>query len=529
MAIQISYPTATIVTLGDRLLGTQYDSETGAAITKNFAISSIVSLAQESAASLYAPLAGATFTGNVIAPSFIKPGGTSVQYLMANGSVSTGPVLTGFVPYTGATGSVNLGLFNLTATAITTTTDSGINGVTIGKGGGAIASNTVLGSSALSLNVAGTQTTAIGNLALNANTANNNTAVGFKAMTTNTTGNTNTSVGSESLQTNLSGNENSAFGYRALYLATSTVKNNAVGRLALGNIITGSQNVGIGVNAGLVTPSGNQNTTSDFSVYIGNDTKPSLDNNQNEIVIGYNAEGLGSNSVVLGNTNILTTRLRGTVQGGSFVKDGGTAAQFLMANGSTSTMPSLQDVILVNNFSENAILIDIASAGNLGPAVSGIAGEDTGVYGQSDTSAGIAGYSGSNYGGYFSSVSSYSLVAAQSAAKPGGGSWSVFSDSRIKENIIPYTKGLADILLINTVTYDYNGLAGTTKGAKYTGVIAQEMKEIFPETVSTYKAKLNEEDEEKTELYDFNSSDLTFALINAVKELKAEIELLKSK
>ena len=94
---------------------------------------------------------------------------------------------------------------------------------------------------------------------------------------------------------------------------------------------------------------------------------------------------------------------------------------------------------------------------------------------------------------------------------------------------MPYTKGLADILLVNTVTYEYNGLAGTAKGAKYTGIIAQEIKEIFPDTVKTYKAKLNEEDKEKTELYDFNSSDLTFALINAVKELKAEIDLLKSK
>jgi hypothetical protein len=223
----------------------------------------------------------------------------------------------------------------------------------------------------------------------------------------------------------------------------------------------------------------------------------------------------------------------------SFIKTGGTAAQFLMANGSTSTTPTLQQVVDAGNYSENAILIDVASAGNSGPAVSGIAGEDTGVYGQSDYgwgifgqseySYGVYGYSTSGFGGYFSSNSSYSLVAGQSAAKPGGGSWSVFSDSRIKENVTPYTKGLADILLINTVTYEYNGLAGTTKGAKYTGVIAQEMKEIFPETVSTYKAKLNEEDEEKTELYDFNSSDLTFALINAVKELKAEIEILKAK
>lgn len=232
---------------------------------------------------------------------------------------------------------------------------------------------------------------------------------------------------------------------------------------------------------------------------------------------------LGADSVVFKVAN------NGDTTAKSFIKTGGTAAQFLKADGSTSTMPTLQQVVDAGNYSENAILIDVASAGNSGPAVSGIAADEAGVYGQSDTSAGIAGYSNSNYGGYFSSISSYSLVAAQSAAKPGGGSWSVFSDSRIKENVTPYTKGLADILLINTVTYEYNGLAGTTKGAKYTGVIAQEMKEIFPDTVKTYKARLNEEDEEKTELYDFNSSDLTFALINAVKELKAEIEILKAK
>jgi hypothetical protein len=47
MAIQISYPTATNVTLSDRLLGTQYDPETGSAITKNFSISSVASLAKE--------------------------------------------------------------------------------------------------------------------------------------------------------------------------------------------------------------------------------------------------------------------------------------------------------------------------------------------------------------------------------------------------------------------------------------------------------------------------------------------------
>lgn len=50
MAIIISYPTATNVTLSDRLLGTQFDGELGTSVTKNFSISSVVNLAKETIA-----------------------------------------------------------------------------------------------------------------------------------------------------------------------------------------------------------------------------------------------------------------------------------------------------------------------------------------------------------------------------------------------------------------------------------------------------------------------------------------------
>lgn len=226
---------------------------------------------------------------------------------------------------------------------------------------------------------------------------------------------------------------------------------------------------------------------------------------------------------------------------------------------------SLQAVTAIGNTTNIGIVSSVAGATT---AISGTSVTGTGVIGYSDTGAGVIGQTTTsgvgvqgqiidgyaavvgdargtvtvqlpNYGiygisvdgigGYFTSDNNYSIVAAQDAAKPGGGSWSALSDYRVKENVKPYAKGLNEILLVNPVNYEYNGLAGTKKGKEYTGVIAQEIKDIFPETVNTYKAKLNEEDEENTELYDFNSTALTFALINAVKELKAEIDLLKSK
>jgi hypothetical protein len=51
----------------------------------------------------------ATIIGTLNATTLVKNGGTSSQYLMADGSVSTGPDLTGYVPYTGATTNVDLG------------------------------------------------------------------------------------------------------------------------------------------------------------------------------------------------------------------------------------------------------------------------------------------------------------------------------------------------------------------------------------------------------------------------------------
>lgn len=55
------------------------------------------------------------FNGTILATSIVRSGGTSSQYLMADGSVSTGPSLSGYVPYTGATTEVDLGAYNLSS------------------------------------------------------------------------------------------------------------------------------------------------------------------------------------------------------------------------------------------------------------------------------------------------------------------------------------------------------------------------------------------------------------------------------
>jgi hypothetical protein len=86
-------------------------------------------------------------------------------------------------------------LFQLSTNQWLFVNDILINGVTIGLGGGAISSNSVLGNSALFSNVIGVDNTAIGNSALYSNLSDNNTAVGTGAGSVITTGMSNTLIG----------------------------------------------------------------------------------------------------------------------------------------------------------------------------------------------------------------------------------------------------------------------------------------------------------------------------------------------
>jgi uncharacterized delta-60 repeat protein len=120
---------------------------------------------------------------------------------------------------------------------------------------------------------------------------------------------------------------------------------------------------------------------------------------------------------------------------------------------------------------------------------------------------------------------SYQLQLSQnSAAKPTSNSWTVVSDERLKSDVAKFDDGLNVIRQINPVSYMLNGQGGMPMGERGIGIIAQDMRDIAPYTISTFKAKLNPTDAVETELYSFDSSALTFVLINAVKEQQDEID-----
>lgn len=102
------------------------------------------------------------------------------------------------------------------------------------------------------------------------------------------------------------------------------------------------------------------------------------------------------------------------------------------------------------------------------------------------------------------------------ASKPGGGTWAAFSDIRLKDVHGHYTRSLKDIIQLQPVRFNYkdgNELKLPSE-PEYVGFIAQDVKEIFPETVN----------ETPGGYLEFDMHAVNVAMVNAIKELNQRIE-----
>jgi hypothetical protein len=133
---------------------------------------------------------------------------------------------------------------------------------------------------------------------------------------------------------------------------------------------------------------------------------------------------------------------------------------------------------------------------------------------------------GGNYN-YFSdavtigttAVPGYSLVVSGTAAKTDGGSWSNLSDIRLKNLTGNYEKGLKEIVALQPVKFFYKkgNPRELASDKEQIGFVAQDVQKIFPEAVT----------EAEDGYLDFNIHSVNVAVVNAIKELKAENDQLK--
>ncbi|MCV2486422.1 tail fiber domain-containing protein [Flavobacterium sp. SH_e] len=152
-------------------------------------------------------------------------------------------------------------------------------------------SNISFGSSSLTYNTTGDQ----------------NSAFGRTALLNNTTGSNNTALGAGALARNTVGEKNTAVGVSALPLSNSANRNVAVGEAVFGSLLTGNNNIALGFGSGRYfgdNAATNLLDNSTESMFIGAESRALLNGSKNEIVIGYNARGKGSNTVTIGNSQI---------------------------------------------------------------------------------------------------------------------------------------------------------------------------------------------------------------------------------
>jgi len=95
------------------------------------------------------------------------------------------------------------------------------------------------------------------------------------------------------------------------------------------------------------------------------------------------------------------------------------------------------------------------------------------------------------------------------------------SDQRLKDNIVTIDNALEKVESLRGVSYTWN--QGSRKGKNEIGVIAQEVEKVFPEIVHEKELPFIDGGEYKVVDYE----KLTGVLIEAVKELSAEVKALK--
>lgn len=115
------------------------------------------------------------------------------------------------------------------------------------------------------------------------------------------------------------------------------------------------------------------------------------------------------------------------------------------------------------------------------------------------------------------------------------------SDARLKNVTGSFTRGLNDVLKLTPRTYHWNEKSGMNTEDENVGFIAQEVQDAIPEAVGTMKTTDYEEDDaatgkkvrkskrEAAEYLTLSDRPLIAALVNAVKELKAENDTLRAR
>ena len=438
------------------------------------------------------------------------------------------------VPYTGATRSVDLGNYELTA-----------NGIVVGNGGGDTTNtsignlsmrgnvgvrNTAVGYSSLKSNLAGTDNTALGYNALKSNTSKTNptlmgsynSAMGSYSLQSNTTGVRNSAHGAFSLQNNTTGYDNSAFGYSSLKMNTTGYRNTSFGSYSLIFNETGYENTAIGMFSLQQNTDGIGNTASGY--YSLTNNKSGKYNTAN----GY--KSLLNNTLGDGNTALGYQSLPNNNEG-YYNTALGSYSLFYNTNGyhntavGYSSLQSNKSGIRNTGIGFYTLLNNTTGEENIGI---GPGAGNAITTGNRNTIIGVNADVSSNnlfnttvIGYNARATNSNSVVLGNSMVYKIGGqvSWTSASDVRIKKNITDTHYGLSTVMQLRPVEYTL-----ISNELKQVGFIAQEVNKLVPEVITGIEGDL-----EKGEILGITYANLIPVLTKAIQEQQKQLEAQSKK
>jgi len=327
-----------------------------------------------------------------------------------------------------------------------------------------------------------------------------NTFLGQAAGTSNTTGGANTFMGHEAGTSNTTGNSNTFIGRDAGASHTIGFYNTFIGSIAGRYNTTGFTNTFIGRGAGY------SNTAGYGNVFLGNSA-------------GYYEEG--SNRLYISSTTTTEPLIYGdfsnkslTIHGnlGIGTKSPGFKLDVVGRARMRSGSDSSAGIWFMNlDDSESRAFFGMKDDDYLGFYGQGGTPGWGLVFNVNNKTVGI----GTLDPGFFK------LAVNGEAAKPGGGSWASYSDARLKDIGERYELGLEEITKIDPVKYRYkeDNALGLPSDGEHVGLIAQEVQEVIPEAVQ----------QNKQGYLMVNESPINYAMLNAIKELSAEVKQLKKR
>lgn len=356
--------------------------------------------------------------------------------------------------------------------------------------------------------------------------------IGHLSGYSNTTGLDNIFLGNSSGKFNTLGCSNVFIGHLAGYSNVIGTRNIFIGDSAgysnygsdnpVSYPYRGSSNIFIGDNAGTT------NTTGYYNVFIGTYAGHLNTTGSNCVFIGYqagrsNTSGIrnifigksSGKSNTSGSSNTFVGMLAGIYATGNnnvFMGDG---------SGFSTTSGGNNVFIGMNSGSSNTTGGNNVFIG-MGSGSLNTTGENNTIigYGANVASNNLTNATAIGYGASVN-VSDKIVIGNSSATSVGGyGSWTNYSDSRLKENIIYKNDlGLDFIMRLKTVSFNYRD---DKNKRRRDGLLAQDVQKVLKELNLDFSALVVDDDPEKT--LNLSYPEFVIPLINAVQEQQKIIE-----